>query len=96
MPDSLKLTGPDGLMRGETEPVYVSETVERTMNPTFRHVDWSACGPGITRMEHLTLRFWARSKKFGQWRQLLELALDLRSLQYLGRSVRSITLMAVK
>ncbi|EGP90551.1 uncharacterized protein MYCGRDRAFT_99101 [Zymoseptoria tritici IPO323] len=33
---------------GIAEPVYVSETVEKTMNPTFRSIDWSLCGPAIT------------------------------------------------
>lgn len=71
------------------EPVYVSETIERTMNPTFRHVDWSSCGPGVTRLESFTLRVWARGGKVDAWRQLLELRLDLRSLQFLGRDVRT-------
>ncbi|KAF2216217.1 hypothetical protein CERZMDRAFT_109167 [Cercospora zeae-maydis SCOH1-5] len=30
------------------EPVYVSEVVEQTMNPTFRHIDWTSCAPGLT------------------------------------------------
>lgn len=58
------------------------------MNPTFRHIDFSACGPAITRLSRLTLRVWAKSLKGQQWRQLLELSLALQGLQYLGRSVR--------
>ncbi|KAK4553947.1 hypothetical protein LTR86_009123 [Recurvomyces mirabilis] len=72
---------------GITEPVYVSETIERTMNPTFRHIDWSLCGPGITRMDHLTLRFWIKRAKTQTWKQLLEFAISLPSLQYLGKSL---------
>ncbi|KAK5115844.1 hypothetical protein LTR85_009438 [Meristemomyces frigidus] len=74
-------------VQGVEEPVYVSEVVERTMNPTFRHMDWSACGPGVTRLDHLTLRFWVKSSKMGDWRQLLELSLGLQSLHYLGKSL---------
>jgi len=59
------------------------------MNPTFRHIDWSACGPGVTRLDHLTLRFWVKSAKVPSWRQLLEIQLSLISLQHLGKSVRS-------
>ena len=70
------------------EPVYVSETVEQTMNPTFRHIDWTACGPGVMRTGQLTCKFWAKSAKMERWRCLLELQVDLRSLQYLGKSVR--------
>ena len=72
------------------EPIYVSETVEKTMNPTFRHVDLSACGPGVTRLGRVEVRVWVRSvRKGGEWRQLLDLELDLRTVQYLGKSVRS-------
>lgn len=73
--------------------MYVSEMVAQTMNPTFRHVDWSACGPGVMRTDHLTLRFWAKSSKVEDWRQLLELSLNLQSLHYLGKSVRSVSQM---
>ena len=59
------------------------------MNPTFRHIDWSACGPGVTRLGHLTLHFWVKSAKVPSWRQLIEIQLNLTSLQYLGKSVRS-------
>ncbi|KAK4539963.1 hypothetical protein LTR36_009933 [Oleoguttula mirabilis] len=74
-------------VNGVEEPVYVSETVAQTMNPTFRHVDWAACGPGTTRCDRLTLRFWVKSSKLGGWRQLLELSLSLQSLHYLGKSL---------
>ncbi|KAK4965388.1 hypothetical protein LTR42_012144 [Elasticomyces elasticus] len=75
---------------GVEEPVYVSEVVEKTMNPTFRHIDWSACGPGITRSSSTIIRIWVRSAKFGdeRWRQLMEMRVDLTALQYLGKSVR--------
>lgn len=69
------------------EPVYVSEVVDSTMDPTFRHIDWSACGPGVLRLDTLTVRVWARSDNLAGWKQLLELALCLRELHYLGKSV---------
>ncbi|RMY67111.1 hypothetical protein D0863_08012 [Hortaea werneckii] len=72
---------------GVEEPVYVSEVVDSTMDPTFRHIDWSACGPGVLRLGTLTVRVWARSDNLAGWRQLLELALCLRELHYLGKSL---------
>ncbi|KAK5118939.1 hypothetical protein LTR62_000150 [Meristemomyces frigidus] len=69
------------------EPVYVSETIERTMNPTFRHIDWSLCGPGITRLHRLTLRFWTKRVRSTDWKQLLEVSASLPRLQYLGKSL---------
>ena len=70
------------------EPIYVSETVGQTMNPTFRHIDWSACGPGVMRTGQMTCKFWVKSAKMERWRCLLEMLVDLQSLQYLGKSVR--------
>lgn len=66
----------------------MSETVDKTMNPTFRHVDLSACGPGITRLEKVAVRVWFKSVKVERWKQLLDLELDLMNLQYLGKTVR--------
>ena len=70
------------------EPVYVSETIERTMNPTFRHVDWSHCGPEVTRLDQVTVHVWVKGGKVDEWRQLLQLELQLTGLQYAGKSVR--------
>ncbi|KAI7208829.1 hypothetical protein KC333_g8976 [Hortaea werneckii] len=74
-------------VEGVEEPVYVSEVVDGTMDPTFRHIDWSACGPGVLRLGTLTVRVWARSDNLAGWKQLLELALCLRELHYLGKSL---------
>ena len=58
------------------------------MNPTFRHVDLSNCGPGITRLEQLIVKVWVHGARMERWRQLLEVEVDLRAMQYLGISVR--------
>ncbi|KAK3697858.1 hypothetical protein LTR37_017249 [Vermiconidia calcicola] len=78
---------------GIEEPIYISETVERTMNPTFRHIDFSSCGPGIMRLERVVVRVWVRSVKMGApWRQLLELDVDLLGgLQWVGKSLDTLT-----
>ena len=57
------------------------------MNPTFRHVDFANCGPGITRLEQVTVRVWVHGARMERWRQLLEVEVDLRTIQYLGKSV---------
>jgi len=75
------------MANGVAEPIYVSETVDRTMNPTFRQIDNSACGPAITRLNHLILKVWIKSAKMEQWRQHLEMSLSMRNLQYLGKSL---------
>jgi UV radiation resistance-associated gene protein len=69
------------------DPIYVSEMVDKTMNPTFRHIDFEACGPGIMRSEDIVVKVWVRSLKMAGWKQLLSLDAHLRDLQYLGKSV---------
>lgn len=68
-------------------PVYISETVQQTMNPTFRHIDWSPCGPGITRQDNITIRVWVKGGKSADWQQLLLMNIALGSLHYVGKSV---------
>jgi hypothetical protein len=64
--------------------------VERTMNPTFGHIDWTECGPGITRAENVILRVWLRRASTGRWQQLLRITIDMRGLQYMGKTVSTL------
>lgn len=76
------------VLTADTEPVYISETVEHTMNPSFRHVDWDACGPGVTRLDSVTIRVWVKNGRSTDWQQLLQMNIALEGLHYLGRTVR--------
>ncbi|KAM0722220.1 hypothetical protein Q7P37_001661 [Cladosporium fusiforme] len=75
---------------GVDEPIYVSEVVEHTMNPTFRSIDLEVTAPGTTRLDQLTVRVWTKSAKWHAWRQLLDVSLNLRELQFLGKHLESI------
>lgn len=57
------------------------------MNPTFRRVDWSHCGPGVTRSSQVAVHVWVRGGKVDEWQKLLQLDLHLTGLQYVGKSV---------
>lgn len=72
------------------EPVYVSEVVEKALNPSFRFFDLNAHGPLVTRRDELTMKFWAKTEKMGDYILLVELQLHLRSLQFVGRAVRPV------
>ncbi|KAK5167600.1 uncharacterized protein LTR77_007299 [Saxophila tyrrhenica] len=72
---------------GVEEPIYVSETVAKTMNATFRHLDLETCGPGVLRSQRLVVKVWVRSKKANGWKQLLDLDVHLEGLQYLGKNL---------
>lgn len=60
------------------------------MNPTFRSIDLSTSGPGNTRLDGVTVRFWVKTVKWDAWRQLLELSINLRELQYLGKHLEDL------
>ena len=73
---------------GMDEPIYVSEVVEKAMNPDFRFFDLNVYGPAVTRLEELTVKYWAKTGNMDQYVFLIELQLCLRSLQFIGKSVR--------
>ena len=75
---------------GIDEPIYVSEVIEKAMNPNFRFFDLNVYGPGVTRLDELTVKYWAKTENMDQFVLLVELQLCLRSLQFIGKSVRLI------
>ncbi|KAL8964626.1 MAG: hypothetical protein Q9183_004322, partial [Haloplaca sp. 2 TL-2023] len=77
---------------GISEPLYVSEVVEKAMNVNFRFFDLNTYGPWVTRKDELTIKFWARTEAAETFRLFLQLRVHLRSLQYIGKTVRSVCL----
>lgn len=75
--------------KGIDEPIYVSEVMDKSMNPDFRFFDLNASGPFVTRMDEIVFKLWAKTDTMDQYLQLLELDLSLDSLQYLGKSLEN-------
>lgn len=73
---------------GKEEPVYVSEVIEKAMNPSFRFFDLNIYGPAITRLEVMTIKYWVKTENMEKYTLLVELHLCLRSLQFIGKNVR--------
>lgn len=73
---------------GISEPIYVSEIVGKAMNFNFRFFDLNTYGPSVTRRDQLTIKIWARTEDTEPYRPFLELQVHLRSLQFIGKSVR--------
>ncbi|TVY57862.1 hypothetical protein LSUE1_G009373, partial [Lachnellula suecica] len=69
-------------VRGRDEPVYISEVVDKAMNPTFRFFDLSSLGPGISRLDTMTVRVWVKREEFAP---LIEEEVNLQALQFIGR-----------
>jgi hypothetical protein len=69
------------------KPVYISEVAEKAMNPNFKFFDLGPCGPGITRLDKLTVRVWAKSESMEKWQYLMDYTVQLRSLQFIGKTL---------
>jgi UV radiation resistance-associated gene protein len=71
-----------------TEPFYISEVVEKSMNPSYIYFDIGKAGPMITRMKSFTVKVWAKldGKNFS-W--LMESNVPMAHLTYLGDTVSS-------
>jgi UV radiation resistance-associated gene protein len=67
------------------EPIYISEVMERSMNPSFAFFDIDAASPRIGRADNCILRIWAKDGRHEDYSQLVELTVNLRSLQYIGK-----------
>ncbi|KXJ96154.1 UV radiation resistance protein and autophagy-related subunit 14-domain-containing protein [Microdochium bolleyi] len=66
---------------GHTEPIYISELAERSVNTNFAFFDLSQAGPAVTRLPELKVKIWARRQ--GSWSLVLAQHVDLRTLNYL-------------
>ncbi|TGO51533.1 hypothetical protein BCON_0159g00100 [Botryotinia convoluta] len=67
---------------GQDDPIYISEVVEKAMNPTFRSFDLSSFGPVTTRLDTVIVKIWVKRQDFVP---LIEEEVNLQSLQFLGR-----------
>ncbi|KAF2122584.1 UV radiation resistance protein and autophagy-related subunit 14-domain-containing protein [Lophiotrema nucula] len=71
----------------QDDPIYVSEVVERAMNPNFRFFDLNSCGPSVTRLDKLTVKVWAKNQHTSGWQYLIEFTMQLRALQFIGKTL---------
>lgn len=74
---------------GVGEPIYITEVIERSMNPSFAFFDLDSSGPLTSRSDQCIIRVWARSTNAEEYCLLVELDVNLRSLQYIGRSLEN-------
>ncbi|TQS37964.1 hypothetical protein Golomagni_01540 [Golovinomyces magnicellulatus] len=66
----------------QTEPIYISEVVQKSMNPTFRQFDLSIFGPTTTRLDTVVVKVWI--KRGGDFESFIEQEVNLKSLNYIG------------
>ena len=71
------------------EPLYVSEIVEKAMNPNFRLFDLSGCSRDVIRQNELTVKVWAKNESMQEYQFLIEWKIGLTYLQYVGKTLDS-------
>jgi UV radiation resistance-associated gene protein len=72
---------------GQSEPTYISEVIEKSMNPTFRFFDLNMNNPQTARAEEVHLKLWAKTDKLHNFFLLMEIHVCLKSLQFIGKSL---------
>lgn len=72
-----------------SEPVYVSEVMEKSMNPSFRFFDLEALGPLVGRTTTMILKLWAKNDRMDEFIMLIDIKLDLESLQFIGKDLEN-------
>ncbi|KAI9823630.1 MAG: hypothetical protein M1832_002411 [Thelocarpon impressellum] len=73
----------------DKDPIYVSEVAPQAMNPNFQYFDLNSYGPLVSRLDEITVRFWAKNASHKEYMLLIELDLNLRSLQFIGKSLEN-------
>ncbi|KAL2211352.1 hypothetical protein CC79DRAFT_195880 [Sarocladium strictum] len=69
---------------GEDDPVYISEVRERSANFNFQFFELGDQIRAISRSCCLSIRVWARRPKTDSWVYLVDEAVDLRRLNFIG------------
>lgn len=73
----------------DKEPIYISEVIEHSMNPSFSLFDLDSALADMTRSDEFVLRVWAKNELADEYLILVEISVNLRSLQFLGRSLEN-------
>jgi len=69
----------------DNEPLYISEIVEKSMNPDFQCFGLAPCGSAVGRLDRVAIRVWADSG--GGWKLLIDADVYLGALVHLGESL---------
>ena len=72
---------------GQTEPIYISEMMEKSVNPSFQFCDLNINGPQVARSSEIQLKLWAKTDKLDEFVLLIDLKTCLRSLQFIGKNL---------
>lgn len=72
---------------GMKDPIYISEVMERSMNPSFSFFDLNGIPASVARSDELNVKIWTKNAHSTGYKMLLDLTANLRSLQFIGKSL---------
>ncbi|KAI5811113.1 UV radiation resistance protein and autophagy-related subunit 14-domain-containing protein [Peziza echinospora] len=71
------------------EPLYISEIIKKSANPTFCPFDLLESGPAISWLDSVIVKVWVNSSDGDKFKLLLELDISLFSLQFIGTAIEN-------
>lgn len=75
---------------GEDDPIYVSETIPETMNPTFGTFSLVDQPANITRRDKVTIKIWIKGEESTETSLHIEYEINMAYLEYIGQSLDTI------
>ncbi|RPB25845.1 hypothetical protein L211DRAFT_821722 [Terfezia boudieri ATCC MYA-4762] len=66
------------------DPIYISEIISQSTNPTFKPFYLLDCGPAISWLDSVTIRIWVNTTEGENFKLLLDLEVALAALQFIG------------
>ena len=69
------------------ELIYISETIQKSMNPDFKSFDFSILEASVTRSSELQIDLWAKPENIHEAEHLVTMKIDLRSLHWVCKTL---------
>jgi UV radiation resistance-associated gene protein len=77
-------------VEGEDDPIYVSESIMETMNPTFGTFSLVDQPAHITRQDSIMIKIWIKDEESKETSLHIQYEINMRYLEYIGKSLDTI------
>jgi hypothetical protein len=72
---------------GFEHPLYISETIDKTINPDFKFFSLSEWGPCVTRSNGMVVNLWAKAENIESYRHTVQMHVHLPRLKWFCKTV---------
>ena len=77
---------------GIAQPIYVSETIAKTMNPSFQYFSMADQPSNIKRLPEVIVNVWSKTDSMSKYTHLLQVQAHLAAIRWLGIHVRILSM----